>query len=67
MKPIMLVPPAQAEALSDSQDDLRSDLCLDHRAPPLPWRDDENSDEPFLHQQNAQHWPSSVKSSRWKS
>ncbi len=78
MKPMILVPPAQAEALSDTQDDLR---CGDF-GPRQPWRDDDGADEPppeilprqspeILPRQyaaravsNAQLWPSSVNSSR---
>lgn len=79
MKPIILVPPAQAEALSDTQDDLRSgDFGVRQ-----PWRDDEAiddlfSDEMFSYEtssrprneplkaplSNAQLWPSSANSSR---
>lgn len=70
MKPLIFIPPAQAEALSDTQDDLRfGDL-----APRQPWRDDEAAEEllpesvPRQHAgravSNAQLWPSSVNSSR---
>ncbi|MGI4791716.1 MAG: hypothetical protein ACRYFS_23085 [Janthinobacterium lividum] len=47
MKPMMFVPPAQAEALYDTQDDLRDDLRLDDRVTRLPWRDEDNSEETF--------------------
>ena len=47
MKPLMFVPPAQAEALYDTQDDLRDDLRLDDRLTRLPWRDDESSEDLF--------------------
>lgn len=70
MKPLILVPPAQAEALSDTQDELR---CGDF-GPRQPWRDDDGTDEllpEILPRQrkeraasNAQLWPSSANSSR---
>ena len=47
MKPLIFVPPAQAEALYDTQDDLRDDLRPEDRVPRLPWRDEESSEEPF--------------------
>lgn len=47
MKPLMLVPPAQAEALSDTQEDLRGGLPLDDHAPPVPWRGDDILEEPL--------------------
>ena len=47
MKPLICVPPAQAEALYDTQDELRDDLRLDDRVTRLPWRDDESLDEPL--------------------
>lgn len=67
MKPLILVPPAQAEALSDTQDELRTgDFSLRQ-----PWRDDELTDELLSYPQlaetsasKAQHWPSSANSSR---
>lgn len=65
MKPLIFIPPAQAEALSDTQgdlmqgdlmqgdlmqDDLRSGDC----GPRQPWRDDDGAEEllpePRLHQ-----------------
>ena len=69
MKPLILVPPAQAEALFDTQDDLRSGEI------PLrqPWRDEEAAEEPLAYEftsrsskkaANAQLWPSSANSSR---
>jgi hypothetical protein len=45
MKPLVCVPPAQAEALYDTQEDLRNDLRLDDRAARMPWRDEENLEE----------------------
>ena len=55
MKPLMLIPPAQAEALYDAQDftvldGLRDDLRLESLRPEdritsLPWRDDESPEE----------------------
>lgn len=67
MKPLILVPPAQAEALSDTQDELRAgDFSVRQ-----PWRDDESLDDLLLYSQfsesavsNAQLWPSSANSSR---
>ena len=67
MKPMILVPPAQAELLSDTQDELRAgDTPLRQ-----PWRDDESFDERLAYAPrvemsgpNAQLWPSSVNSSR---
>ncbi len=48
MKPLMTVPPAQAEALFDTQDDLRddylADLCRSDRMAGQPWRDDDPDD-----------------------
>jgi len=67
MKPLILVPPAQAEALSDTQDDLRSGEFSARQ----PWRDDESLDDLLSYSQfseisvsNAQLWPSSANSSR---
>ncbi len=67
MKPLILVPPAQAEALSDTQDDLRSGGFSARQ----PWRDDESLDDLLSYSQfseisvsNAQLWPSSANSSR---
>lgn len=76
MKPMIFVPPAQAEALSDTQDNLCS-VVLSIRQ---PWRDDEGVEETLSssppHVQRleasaskipvskAQHWPSSVNISR---
>ncbi len=67
MKPLVFVPPAQAEALSDTQDELRSgDISVRQ-----PWRDEDAWDElpPYrergeLSGSNAQLWPSSANSSR---
>ena len=48
MKPLMMVPPAQAEALFDAQDEGRDDylteLCRCDRTASLPWRDDDGED-----------------------
>ena len=68
MKPLILVPPAQAEALFDTQEDLRSGEILLRQ----PWRDEETTEEPSYEllprsrtdASNAQLWPSSVNSSR---
>ncbi len=76
MKPLIFIPPAQAEALSDTQDDLRSGDF----GPRQPWRDEDGTDEPLPYEHlarqhperavshsavsNAQLWPSSVNSSR---
>lgn len=67
MKPLILVPPAQAEALSDTQDDLRSGAFSARQ----PWCDDESLDDLLSYSQfseisvsNAQLWPSSANSSR---
>lgn len=49
MKPLMMFLSAQAEALSDSQDDLFADLLPDSRAVCPPWRDDESCEEPLSH------------------
>lgn len=76
MKPMIFVPPAQAEALCDAQDEGRDDLCLADLCRPertifQPWRDDESADDsaPRLPASqsslpNAQLWPSSANSSR---
>jgi hypothetical protein len=49
MKPLMFIPPAQAEVLSDTQDDLRDDYLrddgLNDRGTCQPWRDDDCSDD----------------------
>ncbi len=46
MKPLIFIPPAQAEALSDTQDDLRlDDLRAGDFGLRQPWRDDENFNE----------------------
>jgi hypothetical protein len=49
MKPLMFVPPAQAEVLSDTQDELREDCLrddgLNDRVTRQPWRDDDGSDD----------------------
>ena len=67
MKPLILVPPAQAEALSDTQDDLRAGEVSVRQ----PWRDDEPYEDLPSYSQlsessllNAQLWPSSANSSR---
>ncbi len=70
MKPLIFIPPAQAEALSDTQDDLRPGDAGPHQ----PWRDDDGAEEllpEILPRQrrgiaasNAQLWPSSANSSR---
>lgn len=75
MKPLIFIPPAQAEALSDTQDDLRPGDF----GPRQPWRDDDGAEEmpperaPRQRRagaaskaafSNAQLWPSSVNSSR---
>ena len=67
MKPLILVPPAQAEALSDTQDELRTGEFSVRQ----PWRDDESYDDLLSYAQlseisasNAQLWPSSANSSR---
>ncbi len=48
MKPLMMVPPAQAEALFDAQgegrDDYLTELCRCDRTASLPWRDDDGDD-----------------------
>lgn len=41
MKPLMLIPPAQAEALYDAHEE----ALAEDRFAPLPWLDDDNSDE----------------------
>ena len=41
MKPLMLVPPAQAEALYDAQEQ----TFIGDRFAPLPWLDDDNSED----------------------
>jgi len=45
---LMTVPPAQAEALFDAQDDLRDDYLTDlrrcDRTAGQPWRDDDEDD-----------------------
>ena len=41
MKPMILVPPAQAEALYDTQADPRDDFSLDDQSARQPWRDDD--------------------------
>ena len=41
MKPMIFVPPAQAEALYDTQVDPRDDFSLDDQAARQPWRDDD--------------------------
>ena len=45
---LMMVPPAQAEAIFDAQDDLRDDylddLCCCDRTAGQPWRDDDEDD-----------------------
>ncbi len=71
MKPLIFVPPAQAEALFDTQDDLRSGDF----GPRQPWLDDDGVEECLpparLPRQRtasaaskAQLWPSSVNNSR---
>ena len=50
MKPLIFIPPAQAEALCDVQDKGRDDFCLADfcradRLVFLPWRDEESSDD----------------------
>ncbi len=50
MKPLMIVPPAQAEALYDAQQGLPEglrleDLRLEDRFAGLPWADDDVPDE----------------------
>ena len=67
MKPLILVPPAQAEALSDTQDELRTGEFSVRQ----PWRDDEAYDDLLscvqlseISASNAQLWPSSANSSR---
>ena len=71
MKPLIFVPPAQAEALFDMQDDLR----FGEFGPRQPWRDDDGAEESLppalLPRQRtagavskAQLWPSSVNNSR---
>lgn len=70
MKPLIFVPPAQAEALFDTQDDLRSGDF----GPRQPWRDEDAEDllpsERLPRQRrdravsNAQLWPSSANNSR---
>ncbi len=77
MKPMLFVPPAQAEALCDAQDAGRDDLCLadlcrTERAVFQPWRDDESTDDLLqctapqtpASVPSAQLWPSSANSSR---
>ena len=75
MKPLIFIPPAQAEALSDTQGDLmQDDLRSGDFGPRPPWRDDDGAEElppETLPRQrggiagsNAQLWPSSVNSSR---
>ena len=79
MKPLIFVPPAQAEALCDAQDAGRDDLCLPNlcridRTILLPWRGDESvsdlpgkpshSPVPPASAPSAQLWPSSANSSR---
>ena len=48
MKPLMTVPPAQAEALFDAQDEGRDDYLTElrrcDRTAALPWRDDDGDD-----------------------
>ena len=74
MKPLTLIPPAQAEALHDAQ----QEAPAGDRLAPLPWLDDDGGDEsdppagaapPGAAQagRNAQLWPSSSNNSRWKS
>lgn len=41
MKPLIFIPPAQAEALSDTQEDLR----FGDFGPCRPWRDDDGAEE----------------------
>ena len=41
MKPLMLIPPAQAEALYDAQQEAQTG----DRFAPLPWLDDDNPDD----------------------
>ena len=78
MKPLMLIPPAQAEALYDAQEEAPTG----DRFAPLPWLDDDVSeDDPrgkspatvrservaqsaSVGRWKAQHWPSSPNSSR---
>ena len=53
MKPLIFVPPAQAEALSDTQDDLRSrDI-----GPRQPWRDEDGADEPLPYERLPRQRP----------
>ncbi len=80
MKPLFLIPPAQAEALSDTQgDSMQDDLRPGDFRPRPPWRDDDGAEELLPERaprqrrdgaaskaaaSNAQLWPSSVNSSR---
>ncbi len=41
MKPLMLIPPAQAEALYDAQEEAQTE----DRFAPLPWLDDDSPEE----------------------
>ncbi len=41
MKPLMLIPPAQAEALYDAQDEAQTG----DRFTPMPWLDDDTLDD----------------------
>lgn len=41
MKPLMLIPPAQAEALYDAQEEGQAG----DRFAPMPWLDDDNQDD----------------------
>lgn len=49
MKPLIFIPPAQAEVLNDTQDDLRDDCLRDDgsndRISRQPWRDDDGYDD----------------------
>lgn len=76
MKPLIFIPPAQAEALSDTQGDLMpDDLRSGDFGPRQPWRDDDGAEEwlppallPHQHTASAvskaQLWPSSANNSR---
>lgn len=75
MKPMIFVPPAQAEALSDTQENWTpEDLRFGDLGLRQPWRDEDTAGEllpeivprqrPEMAVSKAQLWPSSVNNSR---